>query len=115
MVSRTDGPGVLTIYPPHSGCSRFIPLTGGIGNRFGVSKNPGVTGFWSKNMIYNVNWKIWNSDFGHCEKNAMTTQRALTSFSPQVLGTSQRSPLGHPLGRFFGGLGRGGTSFRDTV
>eukprot|EP00116_Pleurobrachia_bachei_P010554 sb/3470816/ len=40
---------------------------------------------------------------------------AFTSFSTQVLGSSQRSPLGHPTGRFGGGLGRGGTSFRDTV
>eukprot|EP00116_Pleurobrachia_bachei_P019226 sb/3479488/ len=66
-------------------------------------------------MIYNIKWKMESVDFGHCEKNAMTTQRAVTSFSPQVLRTSQRSPLGHPLGRFCGGLGRGGTSFRDTV
>eukprot|EP00116_Pleurobrachia_bachei_P008469 sb/3468731/ len=61
-------------------------------------------------------WGDWilNSDFGHFEKNAIFSQRALASFSPQVLGSSQRSPLGHTTGRFVGGLGRGGTSFRDT-
>ena len=46
----------------------------------------------------------------------MSSQRTNVSFSPQVLHSSlQRSPLGHTTGRFGGELGRGGTSFRDTV
>eukprot|EP00116_Pleurobrachia_bachei_P015076 sb/3475338/ len=51
------------------------------GNRFVVSKNAGVTGFWSEKYD-----DQYNMENGEC--------RFWPFFSPQVLGSSQRSPNG---------------------
>nr|AFK75420.1 putative secretory peptide-10 [Pleurobrachia bachei] len=71
-------------------------------------------------LLLSVQLYIVHSQFidlahmNHLQKEGANMQED-EPLSPQVLGSSQRSPLGHTTGRFGGELGRGGTSFRDTV